>query len=84
MSLWLCVSFIHNIWIEWDENPVTTRDVTNSFNLINISTIPFSTVTICPEIKTWKQRFDISASLNYLPNLSDRKYEFSFETFNDI
>lgn len=57
VSLWLCSSMIHNVWIQWLEDPVTISwSKKSSF----IESIPFPTVTICPEIKTMKHKLDVT------------------------
>lgn len=70
VSLWLCVSMSQNIWIQWQQNPI---QLTIAKKTVPISSIPFPTVTICPEIKTIKGRFDISSTLRSLSNLTDKK-----------
>lgn len=61
LSVWFCGTLIRNVWIKWRDNPVT---MTMNEKQIPISTIPFPTVTICPEIKTYKVKLDISRVYN--------------------
>lgn len=56
LSIWFCGSSIQNIWTKWNENPVTISFTEKEFP---ISAIPFPTVTICPDIKTVKEKLDI-------------------------
>ncbi|XP_055295204.1 pickpocket protein 28-like [Sitodiplosis mosellana] len=64
---------INNIWNQWQRNPVTISPSEKKI----IMTIPFPTVTICPEIPTTTFEFDISATLKHLPNLNDRNTEIN-------
>ncbi|XP_055303111.1 pickpocket protein 28-like [Sitodiplosis mosellana] len=78
LSLWICGSMIQNIWIQWDENPVSMQ-----FTSSEISAIPFPTVTICPEIKTNKQKFDVDAAIKSLATLSHNEYFLPYlDTFS--
>lgn len=61
LSLWLCGSSILGLWIKWHKNLVTLKMIEN--NAIDLATIPFPTVTICPETKTTKDKFDLSSIL---------------------
>lgn len=58
LSVWFCGSSIRNIWIKWRDNPVT---MSLTETLLPIPTVPFPTVTICPEIKTYKQKLDLTS-----------------------
>ena len=64
-SVCLCGLMIHNIWNEWQLNPV---EIIPAEKMDSIMTIPFPTVTICSEIKTSKNIFDISAALKQVNN----------------
>lgn len=71
LSLWLCGSSIHSIWMKWSLNPVkmslTEREMP-------ISEIPFPAVTICPETKTYYDKLDVSAAYK---SLIEQKNNFS-------
>lgn len=71
LSIWFCGSLIENVWIEWCDNPVK---MTMTEKPLPISSIPFPTVTICPETKTYKSKLDLT-HLNEMPkkmwNLSE-------------
>lgn len=56
-----------NIWMEWHENPVKM----NLIDKTSISTVPFPLVTICPEIKIYKRKINLSYFSIY--NLRDEK-----------
>lgn len=70
MSLWMSSLLIRDTWMEWQNNPTAfiTKDV-------SISEIPFPTVTICPGIKSVKEKFDLAAKFTdaneLTTNLSD-------------
>lgn len=68
VSLCLCSLMIHNVWIKWLEDPLTISWTKES---LHIERVPFPTVTICPEIKTMKHKFDVTAAIKSLSNLSD-------------
>lgn len=77
VSLGICGSMVHNIWTQWQENPVQMSFTEKESS---IAMIPFPTITICHFLKTLKddkQRsdlikpFDISLAINSLSNLSD-------------
>lgn len=68
VSLCLCGLLVKDIWIKWQENPVTMSFTEKP---LHFSSIPFPTITICPEMKTVKKKFDISNTLNHLANLSE-------------
>lgn len=65
-SMWFCGFSIQNVWKKWGENPVSMSVFERQ---IPISRIPFPTVTICPEIKTKRMKFDLAptAPLNLSP-----------------
>lgn len=67
-SIWLCGSMIHNIWTHWRNNPVTMSFAEED---LPISTIPFPTVTICPEIKTNFLKSSLSSILKSYPHLNE-------------
>lgn len=72
VSVWLCAASIHNIWMKWQHNPTTITLTDKQF--VPISTIPFPTVTICPESKAHAQKLNITAAFHALSefgNLSD-------------
>lgn len=75
LSVWTCGSMIRDIWIKWRDYP-TTMSLTEE--PLPISTIPFPTVTVCPRVKTLKEKLDLT-SLFGLPadlwNLSDVEYD---------
>lgn len=58
LAVWFCGTSIQNVWAKWCNNPVTMN---MNEKLLPIQTIPFPTVTICPEIKTYKSKLDINA-----------------------
>lgn len=64
VSLWLSGSMIKIAWIQWLNEPMT---YSGSESLAGIDTIPFPTVTSCPEIRAIKTKLDVSS----LYNLSD-------------
>lgn len=55
--MWFCGMLIRNVWIKWRDNPVT---MAMNEKQLPISTIPFPMITICPEIKTYKEKLDIT------------------------
>lgn len=67
LSFWLCSSSIHSIWIEWKEKPVK---MSFSEEPVSISSIPFPTVTFCPETKVTRHKFKLSPlnEARYRPN----------------
>lgn len=60
LSLWLCGSMMQDVWEEWNVRP-TKFDLAE---MTHISRIPFPTITICPEIKTMRQKFDLSSKFD--------------------
>lgn len=56
VSLWLCTTLTLNFWNEWQENYMK---MTFSLKETPISHITFPTVTICPEAKFMKTKFDL-------------------------
>lgn len=74
LSLWFCGSSIQNIWLNWRDNPVT---ISLTEKDRPVSAIPFPTVTICPETKTYTRQLNVTAACQMLiadGNLSDTKY----------
>lgn len=71
LSIWFCGSLIRNIWVKWRDTPVT---MSMTEKLVPISTIPFPTITICPEIKTYKEMLDLTRLIH---DLSMDKWEFT-------
>lgn len=57
----MCITFIHNTWDQWNDNPVTMSFTEKERP---ISAVPFPTVTICPETKVSKLKFDVSEQLD--------------------
>ncbi|XP_055303110.1 uncharacterized protein LOC129568824 [Sitodiplosis mosellana] len=57
VSLVLCGLMIHNIWNQWHEHPMTLSFADKSLSAVNIA---FPTVTICPEIKSMKKKFNVT------------------------
>lgn len=55
-SIWFCGSSILSAWIKWHDNPIL---MAMNEKQIPISTIPFPTVTICPETKTHRAKLDL-------------------------
>ena len=87
-SIWLCGSSIQDMWHRWNQNPVqisfTEKD-------LPISSIPFPSVTLCPETKAKHDKLDVDSALydlrKSMTNFSDEKYErnhffFKFITFS--
>lgn len=75
LSTSLCVISISSIWRKWNETPVT---ISFSEHNIPISSIPFPTVTICPETKAQKSKLDLFNAYHMMKtkksNLSDIEY----------
>lgn len=71
VALGLCGLVIENNYSKWQMSPVKTNKIKNSIS----ETIPFPTITICPEIKTMKSRFDLTSTLKSQPlsNLSEER-----------
>lgn len=57
LAFWLCGKSIHNVITEWKEHPVKVdyEDKTSP-----LSTIPFPTVTFCPDVKTRWYNFNLT------------------------
>lgn len=69
LSVWLCGSSIQNIWIKWGDNPVT---MSLNEREAPVSTIPFPTVTICPETKTYMNKLNTTFAFRTpIDNLTD-------------
>lgn len=68
----LCMSsfMIRKIWIQWDENPITT--VIGDEIELEADYIPFPTITICPESKIQGNKFDFSSALKNLSNFKTK------------
>ncbi|KAG4070571.1 hypothetical protein HA402_011958 [Bradysia odoriphaga] len=58
MAACFCGISIQNVWIKWRDSPVIMN---MNEKMIPISTIPFPTITICPEVKTRKGKLDLSS-----------------------
>lgn len=65
LSLLMCTSSIQDMWVKWRASPVT---MSFNENTIPISAIPFPTVTICPETKTYKVKTDLNRIYDTLMN----------------
>lgn len=63
LSASLCASSIWNIWLKWNDRPVTMSFTDKE---VLVSSIPFPTVTICPETKAYKEKLDVIAAYNTL------------------
>lgn len=59
----------YNIWVEWNTNPVIMKK--GKFDDSMFKQIPYPTITICPDTKTSKSKFEISATLKNKHNLSE-------------
>lgn len=71
VCFWLCGTMISNIWKQWQLNPMKLSLAEKE---MSIMAIPFPTVTICPEIKTDKAKFDLSKTLHKV-QYSEKEYE---------
>lgn len=71
LSLCLCGLSIQDIWLKWHENPVTMSFTEKP---LPISAIPFPTVTICPETKTYREKLDVTA---FYDDLNEQKANFT-------
>lgn len=69
VTIWLCASMIHDVWVDWDSKPMGL----NSLETIDITKdpIPFPTVTICSPVKAMKQKLNISSKFK---KMSDIEY----------
>lgn len=63
LSICLCGYSIQHIWEKWYERPIVMSLNEKEFA---ISEIPFPTVTICPEIKTTRNKLDLNSAYNLL------------------
>lgn len=75
LALWFCGTSIKDTWQKWQDHPV---NMVISETMAAISTIPFPTVTICPEIKAHKQDLDLTtifSSSTPLANLTALEYD---------
>lgn len=61
LAIWFCGISVENVWAKWRDMPIKMTE-----NTVPISTIPFPTITICPETKTYKRKLNL-ADLNELP-----------------
>lgn len=77
LSFYFCCYSVHNVWTKWDEKPVTL-DLSETEALI--SSIPFPTITICPNTKFYKEKVDIlnayAAWENDPASVSDIEYDW--------
>ena len=71
LSLLLCGLSIKCTWFGWQANPIK-MNINGLKATISDIPFPFPTVTICPEAKSNKNIFNISAALN-APELSSMK-----------
>lgn len=60
VSFYLCVHFVNKSFIQWFDNPVS---LSYSERSVSIAQIPFPTVTICPETKSLRSEFDLTAQI---------------------
>lgn len=63
VSVWLCGASIHNIWLKWHKNLVSMSFTEKP---MPTSTIPFPTVTICPETKTYASKLNVTLAYHEL------------------
>lgn len=68
LSMWGCGVLIQNVWIKWRDTPVT---MAINERQLPISTVPFPTITICPETKVHRSKLDL-----------ERLYEMPKEMWN--
>lgn len=54
----MCGLLLHDAWIKWNEDPLIMNLAEKS---IPVSTIPFPAITICPETKAYKEKFNFTA-----------------------
>ena len=66
-SFSLCGWMTYNVWFQWQSNPVLIK-LDREYASPEKTLYP--TVTICPEVKTTKQKLDLTSALNNLSNLS--------------
>lgn len=66
-SLCVCGFLTRDVWTRWTEDPVKMDMIEKP---VDAGIIPFPTVTICPEIKTTKNKLDVTAALKSPSNLS--------------
>lgn len=59
ISIVLCSYLIRNLWIKWEETPVIVH---LSERPTSVWEIPFPAVTICPETKARKEKFDYTSA----------------------
>lgn len=69
VALICCVISIETIWFRWNENPIT---VTNDISGGSILSAPFPKITICPKIKTSKDKLDLQYAYSQLKMLKDK------------
>lgn len=68
VSVWFCSVLVQNVWIKWRDTPVI---MAMNEKQLPISTVPFPTVTICPETKVHRSKLDL-----------ERLYEVPKEMWN--
>lgn len=75
LSLYLCGTLIHNVWIKWDQSPVIVSFAEKS---TPVWAIPFPAVTVCPETKTYMEKLNFTDAYHLL--LGGLKENMSDET----
>lgn len=78
LSVWLCGASIQTVWIKWQTNPVTMSLTEKE---MPVSAIPFPTVTICPETKTYAKKINVTDAYHSLLEESRNLTETEYETF---
>lgn len=63
VSMCLCSWLIKNTWINWSENPVS---MSLAEKRESISSVPFPTLTICPELKTTSSKLNLISMLGLI------------------
>lgn len=73
LSLYVCGNLTHNVWSKRDQSPVIVSFAEKS---TPVWEIPFPTVTICPETKTYMEKLNFTEAYHMLiegmkSNMSD-------------
>ncbi|XP_031634318.1 pickpocket protein 28-like [Contarinia nasturtii] len=64
-AFYLCGSMIQGTWIRWQNNPVKIKEKDS-----DLRTIPFPTVTVCPQTKVTKYKLVVPSEFSSTSNMS--------------
>ncbi|KAJ0172809.1 hypothetical protein K1T71_011948 [Dendrolimus kikuchii] len=85
-SITMCSLLIHNVWIKWQNSPII---ITMDEKLVPVDSVPYPSLTICPQIKIKDNPFKFQADLGYYDDIIWNVYnetsdQIMLSEFSDI